>query len=168
MRFHGRQKRERWREGNRRKNSTKGDNRANRRWLYCNQISNQVLNFLRGDFVPQKTLLCVDDEAVGLKVRKIILEREGYRVLTASAGVDGLTVFSEQEVDGVVLDYAMPGMNGGSVASAMKRTKPQVPIILLSAYLALPDSVMDTVDAFVVKGDAPEVLLSKIAELVRA
>ncbi len=118
--------------------------------------------------MPQKTLLCVDDETVGLQVRQIILEKQGYRVLTATAGVDGLNVFNEQDVDAVVLDYYMPGMNGGSVATAMKRTKPDVPIILLSAYLALPDSVMETVDAFIVKGDSPEVLLAKIAELVHA
>ena len=115
--------------------------------------------------MSKKTLLCVDDEVVGLGVRKIILERQGYNVLTASAGAEGLDVFHENEVDAVVLDYYMPGMNGGTVATAMKKAKPQVPIILLSAYLQLPDAVMGTVDAFVVKGDAPEILLSKIAEL---
>jgi CheY-like chemotaxis protein len=115
--------------------------------------------------VPKKTLLCVDDESVGLQVRQLILERQGYRVLTASAGAEGLDVFLEHDVDAVVLDYLMPGMNGGSVASAMKKTKPEVPIILLSAYLTLPDSVIASVDAFIVKGDAPEILLTKIAEL---
>ncbi len=118
--------------------------------------------------MSQKTLLCVDDEAVGLKVRQIILERQGYRVLTAAEGVEGLEKFHAQDVDAVVLDYYMPGMNGGMVASKMKATKPEVPIILLSAYLSLPDSVMELVDAFIVKGDSPEVLLSKIEELIHA
>ena len=121
-----------------------------------------------GGPVSKKTLLCVDDEIVGLGVRKIILERQGYNVLTASAGAEGLDVFHGNEVDAVVLDYYMPGMNGGTVASEMKKAKPQVPIILLSAYLQLPDAVMGNVDAFVVKGDAPEILLSKIAELTNA
>jgi CheY-like chemotaxis protein len=118
-----------------------------------------------GFIVARKTLLCVDDEVVGLKVRKIILERQGYDVLTASEGAEGLQVFAEHEVDAVVLDYFMPGMNGGVVASAMKQSKPDVPIILLSAYITLPDSVMNTVDAFITKGDSPEILLNKIAEL---
>ncbi len=122
---------------------------------------------MRG-FVPQKTLLCVDDETVGLKVRQIILERQGYRVLTATAGPEGLDKFNHHDVDAVVLDYYMPGMNGGTVATEMKQAKPGVPIILLSAYLSLPESVMETVDAFIVKGDSPEVLLAKIQELVRA
>jgi CheY-like chemotaxis protein len=115
--------------------------------------------------VPKKTLLCVDDEVVGLKLRKIILERQGYKVLTASAGAEGLSMFDENNVDAVVLDYYMPGMHGGAVASAMKRTKPHIPIILLSAYLSLPPQDVASVDAFIVKGDSPEVLLRKIAEL---
>lgn len=116
--------------------------------------------------MPRKTLLCVDDEVVGLKLRKLILERQGYQVLTASAGVEGLNVFHQNNVDAVVLDYFMPGMNGGAVASAMKRTRPTVPIILLSAYLSLPPKDVAAVDAFIVKGDSPEVLLRKIAELI--
>jgi CheY-like chemotaxis protein len=122
---------------------------------------------LRG-FVSKKTLLCVDDEAIGLKVRKIILERQGYQVLTANDGADGLHAFEHHAVDAVVLDYYMPGMNGGAVASAMKQTKPEVPIILLSAYITLPESVIDSVDAYIVKGDSPEILLDKIAELTEA
>lgn len=115
--------------------------------------------------MSKKTLLCVDDETVGLGVRKIVLERQGYNVLTARDGSEGLHAFADHEVDAVVLDYYMPGMNGGVVASAMKQSKPEVPIILLSAYLTLPKTVMDSVDAFVVKGQSPEILLGKIAEL---
>ncbi len=119
--------------------------------------------------VSMKTLLCIDDEAIGLKVRKIILERQGYQVLTAADGTAGLHAFADHEIDAVVLDYYMPpGMNGGDVAFQMKRTKPGVPIILLSAYMSLPEDVIDTVDAFIVKGDSPEILISKIAELTGA
>lgn len=117
--------------------------------------------------MPKKTLLCVDDELTGLKVRKIILERQGYEVLTASAGAEGLHVFEGHDVDAVVLDYYMPGMNGGAVATRMKQAKPEVPIILLTAYISLPESVVQSVDAFIVKGNSPEVLLNKIAELTQ-
>jgi CheY-like chemotaxis protein len=116
--------------------------------------------------VPKKVLLCVDDEDVGLKVRKIILERQGYQVLTATGGTEGLRTFQHHDVDAVVLDYYMPDMNGGAVATVMKQTKPSVPIILLSAYLTLPEPVIATVDAYIIKGDSPEILLDKIAELV--
>jgi CheY-like chemotaxis protein len=78
-------------------------------------------------------VLCVDDEQVGLQVRKILLERAGYRVLTAPDGPSGLAIFAAEPVEAVVLDYSMPGMHGGEVAVRMRQTKPQVPILLLSA-----------------------------------
>ena len=42
-----------------------------------------------------KTVLCVDDEKIGLRVRKIMLESRGYQVLTANNGPEGLKVFDE-------------------------------------------------------------------------
>src|SRR5579859_5019110 len=68
-------------------------------------------------------ILCVDDEVVGLRVRKILLERAGYEVLTAEDGNSGIELFATQPVDAVVLDYAMPGMHGGEVAKRMRQTK---------------------------------------------
>jgi len=61
-------------------------------------------------------VLCVDDEVVGLRVRKILLERAGYQVLTAHDGKSGLEIFSAQPVEAVIVDCAMPGMHGGDVA----------------------------------------------------
>ncbi len=86
-------------------------------------------------------ILCVDDELVGLKVRKILLERAGYRVLTAMDGPSGLAVFENEPIEAVVLDYSMPGMHGGEVAGRMRQIKPRVPILLLSAYIGLPAEV---------------------------
>jgi CheY-like chemotaxis protein len=83
--------------------------------------------------VAPPTILCIDDEGLGLKIRRTVLERAGYRVLTAEDGPTGLSLFREQEVDGVVLDYYMPEMDGGVVAETMRRERPSVPIMLLSA-----------------------------------
>lgn len=114
----------------------------------------------------KKKLLCVDDELIGLKIRKLILERSGYDVLTAEDGPRGLELFRSHDVHGVVLDYFMPGMDGGIVAQEMKGIKPRVPILMLSAYLSLPDHALDHVDAFITKGQSPEILLEKLRELV--
>jgi CheY-like chemotaxis protein len=121
---------------------------------------------MRGLPVKSKILLCVDDESLGLKVRKMLLEHSGYNVLTAEDGRTGLEVFARSAVDAVVLDFFMPEMDGGMVAKAMKELKPHVPILLLSAYVTLPDGALSSVDAFVTKGQSPEVLLEKIRELV--
>lgn len=111
-------------------------------------------------------ILCIDDELVGLKVRKILLERAGYRVLTAPDGPGGLALFEQEPVEAVVLDYSMPGMHGGEVASHMRRIKPRVPILLLSAYLGLPGEVTSLVDLYMTKGEGAPVLLQKLESLL--
>lgn len=111
-------------------------------------------------------VLCVDDEIVGLRVRKILLERAGYQVLTASDGRSGLELFLSQPVEAVVLDYSMPGMHGGEVARRMRQTKPAVPILLLSAYVGLPEEVSSLVDIYMTKGEGAPALLTKLGNLL--
>jgi len=111
-------------------------------------------------------ILCVDDEAVGLLVRKTLLEKAGYRVLTAPDGPHGLDIFSQQPVDAVILDYSMPGMHGGEVATRMRVVKPEVPILLLSAYTSLPADVLQRVDSYMTKGEGPPLLLEKLSQML--
>jgi len=114
---------------------------------------------------PRRLVLCVDDEVVGLQVRKMILERAGYEVLIAQDGPTGLDVFAQQPIEAVVLDYAMPGMDGGQVAARMRAQKPQVPILLLSAYMTLPADVIRHVDVYMTKGEGAPMLLQKLNSL---
>jgi CheY-like chemotaxis protein len=111
-------------------------------------------------------VLCVDDELVGLQVRKILLERAGYRVLTAPDGPLGLEIFFAEPVEVVVLDYSMPGMHGGEVAIRMRQAKPEVPILLLSAYMGLPGEVISMVDMHMTKGEGAPILLEKLSSLL--
>lgn len=111
-------------------------------------------------------VLCVDDEVLGLEIRRVVFERAGYAVLTASNGPAAIELFKENEVDAVVLDYAMPGMNGSQVARALRQIRPDVPILLLSAYLSLPEEVHKWVNLLVNKGDGAPTLLRKVEELL--
>jgi CheY-like chemotaxis protein len=111
-------------------------------------------------------VLCVDDEAVGLRIRKILLERAGYQVLTAADGASGLELFAAHPVDAVVLDYSMPGMHGGQVAKKMRQSKPEVPILLLSAYLDLPAEATSLADLYMTKGEGAPALLDKLGNLL--
>jgi len=111
-------------------------------------------------------VLCVDDESTGLTVRKMTLESQGYSVLTAENGPDGLAIFSAERIDLVVLDYMMPGMNGDLVAKRMKQLKPSVPILLLSAYVDLPHETLALVDKYLTKGEGPVVMLQAMTELL--
>ena len=111
-------------------------------------------------------VLCVDDELIGLQVRKILLERAGYRVLTALDGPLGLEAFEKEPVDVVVLDYSMPGMHGGEVATRMRQLKPEVPILLLSAYVGLPSEVTSLVDLYMTKGEGAALCSPKLDSLL--
>lgn len=108
------------------------------------------------------TILCIDDEALGLQIRRAVLERAGYQVLTAIDGPSGLALFRGQAVDGVVLDYYMPEMDGGAVAETMRRERPDVPIMLLSAYINLPPEVVRLANVTLLKGEGPIELLEKL------
>ncbi len=60
----------------------------------------------------------------------------------------------------------MPGMHGGEVAQKMRQTKPQVPILMLSAYIGLPPEVTSLVNLSMTKGEGPPVLLEKLNSLL--
>jgi CheY-like chemotaxis protein len=117
--------------------------------------------------VPKPLILCIDDEELGLRIRRIVLEHAGYRVLTALDGPTGLNLFAREAVDAVILDYFMPVMNGGEVAAELRRQRPEVPILLLSAYINLPAEVVGMVDCTILKGDGPQVLLARVRETLR-
>ena len=111
-------------------------------------------------------ILCVDDELVGLQVRRMLLERAGYRVLTALDGPAGLDLFAREPIEAVVLDFSMPGMTGDQVARNMRQVKPAVPILMLSAYTSLPPEVTRLVDLYMTKGEGAPALLEKLDGLL--
>jgi CheY-like chemotaxis protein len=113
-----------------------------------------------------KIVLCVDDEKTGLMVRRILLEHQGYKVLTAEGGTEAVALFEQYPVNAVVLDYAMPGLNGAEVATLMRQRKPEVPILLLSAYVTFSEEVLKLVDQSMTKGDGPTVLLEHLHRLI--
>ena len=113
-------------------------------------------------------ILCIDDEAIGLRIRKAVLEGAGYTVLTASDGAEGLDLFRAHPVDAVVLDYNMPGMNGGEVAAVIRQHRPEIPILMLSAYVGLPREAVMLADLLLTKGGGPYDLLSKLDQLLAA
>src|ERR1035441_2950926 len=65
-----------------------------------------------------------------------------------------------------LLDYFMPDLNGGEVASEMRRRRPGVPIVFLSAYFSLPPEALELADGFIDRGDPPDVLIDRIQQLL--
>gem|GEM_PF-518247 len=112
-------------------------------------------------------VLCVDDDFDTLKVRKVLLTSAGYSVQTAISGVDALKMLEEgTEVDLVLLDYRMPGMNGDELAAKLLERYPHLKLIAVSAVGQLPPAFLQMVDASVQKGHDPETLLSTISTVL--
>jgi DNA-binding response OmpR family regulator len=104
------------------------------------------------------TLLCIHRDPAQLS----LLEQNGYELLTATNGADGLRLFMSRPVDAIVLDYQLGLLDGGVVAAEIKKVKPQVPIVMLAEDLELPADALKSVDALVAKSDGPHFLLATV------
>lgn len=82
----------------------------------------------------KKKILLVDDEESIHLLYKEEFEEEGYEVASALNGEEALKLFETYLPDLVILDINMPGMDGIEVLGQMKQRKPNVKVILCSAY----------------------------------
>lgn len=80
---------------------------------------------------PKKVILCVDDNEQDLSVLKFMLVTNGYRVLSATAGLEAIELFSDNAVDLVLADAAMPQMDGDQLVRRLKQIAAHVPMVLL-------------------------------------
>jgi signal transduction histidine kinase len=110
-------------------------------------------------------ILCVDDEASGLQLRQLILERKGYLVSTAATVSEALALFKSTGIALVVTDHLLDRETGAAMAKEMKRLKPTVPIIVLSGTTETLEG-MESIDAFISKAEGPESLLAKVTQLI--
>jgi CheY-like chemotaxis protein len=80
------------------------------------------------------TILVVDDDADVRRMLAASLDSLGYRVLEAEGGQAGLAALREHAVDLMIVDFAMPGMNGAEVAHMARQRSPELPILISSGY----------------------------------
>ncbi len=86
-------------------------------------------------------LLIVDDDIQMLSALEAALRRKGHTVETASNGIDAASKLEKETVQAVITDLRMPGMNGLELLQHVRRTKPGMPVIVLSAYGTVPMAV---------------------------
>ena len=82
------------------------------------------------------TILLVDDEEMIIDVGRAMLERLGYRVLVSRAGQEAVKTIADEgnEIDLVILDLIMPGMDGGKTFDRIREIRPGMPVLLSSGY----------------------------------
>jgi DNA-binding response OmpR family regulator len=104
------------------------------------------------------TLLCIHRDPAQLRS----LQENGYELLTATNGRDGLRLFVSQPVDAIVLEYYLGLLDGAVIASEVKRVRPAIPIVMLADSLELPDGALNSVDALVTKSDGDHFLWATV------
>jgi DNA-binding response OmpR family regulator len=98
------------------------------------------------------------------------LESAGYSVLDAADGPTGLALATRDDVDLVVLDLGLPGLPGEAVLVALRRARPDVPVIVLTAKDAVADKVANLeagADDYVVKPFSFSELLARVRARLR-
>jgi DNA-binding response OmpR family regulator len=114
-------------------------------------------------------ILFVDDEERLREMAKAILESQGYEVMCAKDGFDGLAALKESLPDLIISDLQMPKMNGFEFLSVVRHRFPQLPVIVISGEFSgvdVPNSVL--ADVFFEKSQyTPEELIARIAYLVK-
>lgn len=83
----------------------------------------------------QKTILIIDDQPFFVTMQQNMLKRQGYRVLAATSGADGLAQAKQHKPDLILLDIAMPEMDGFAVCEKLKQDAElrHIPVVILTA-----------------------------------
>ena len=114
------------------------------------------------------TILVVDDDEHQRLLYQEELELEGYDVVVAATGQEAVQLTGEQAVDCVVLDLAMPGMDGIETLAKILDIDRQLPVILHTAYSSYKDDFMTwAAEAYVIKSSDLTSLKEHIKQILR-
>ena len=110
-------------------------------------------------------VLVVDDERASRLSLSEILRLDGCEVHMAASGEEALQTLANKQIDLMMLDIKMPGMDGMKVLAETRRISPQTVVIMLTAHGTL-DTAMQAIEeqvfAYLLKPSAPEVILDKV------
>ena len=116
--------------------------------------------------VQGKRILIVEDDPSARESIALLLKIDRHIVSEAANGSEALDLVSRETFDLVVLDFAMPGMLGGEVATRIKQMVPTMPILLVTAYLEKLTASDKPVDLILGKPFAVDELRQAVAKLL--
>ncbi|HEX4122178.1 MAG TPA: response regulator [Verrucomicrobiae bacterium] len=114
----------------------------------------------------KKNVLIVDDDPSIRYMLGRVLMGEGYEVLAAANGNDGLQIAQEREIDLVLLDLKMPGKSGQETFKVLRDAWPELPVIIISAFSRQQLEGLDGVNALLQKPLDFPILLDTIKRLL--
>jgi ATP-dependent Lon protease len=109
----------------------------------CN-VKERVLEYLATKVLVARRkprVLIVDDEAITRNNLSHVLGKDGYHVLTAGDGTGALDVLAGSEVDVIITDLKMPGVDGIGVLEAARKRQPGARVIVITGYATVPSAV---------------------------
>ena len=113
----------------------------------------------------QPVALVVDDEPLVLMLISMILTSRGWRVIQASDGDVALARAAGVELDLLITDYEMPGMNGRSLAHRLCQNDPNLPVLVVSGRPEASDWAAGICHAFLAKPFAIDALAARVESL---
>jgi len=87
------------------------------------------------------SILIIDDEAAIRESLETLLELEGYRIVTAENGEEGLARIAERPFDLILLDFALPDRNGLEILTDIRDRDPNLAVIMITAYGTVENAV---------------------------
>ncbi len=128
--------------------------------------------------MPEK-ILAVDDDPDILDALTVILESQGYQVVTAQDGIEGLATLKAEKPDLMILDFLMPKMDGFAVVKELQDARwsqyRETPILILTSVreeaarrrYELETATEFNVDDYVEKPISPDILLERVEKLLK-
>ncbi len=118
----------------------------------------------------QGRVLLIEDEESIADMLRVFFEREGFRLVHASTGEQGLQRLTERPVRAVLLDLNLPGLDGVEVCRRIRASGSDVPVIMLTARDGEIDKVVGLelgADDYVTKPFSPRELLARVKAVLR-
>jgi CheY-like chemotaxis protein len=112
------------------------------------------------------TIFYVDDNPKSRRLLTSVMRSCGFEVASTGDPIEALSQIRKNSFDLALLDYQMPHLTGSQLAQHIKRTKPDVPVVLISGFSALPPFELIFVDAHVGRGATLDELLDTMRGLI--
>lgn len=112
------------------------------------------------------TILCVDDEETALFLRKAVLQKFGFDVITATSAREALEILDRSKVDLLLSDLLMPELPGTELARLVKERFPDLPVVIVSGVNEMPAEAGCT-DLFVSKLEGPVALCGHVRRVLQ-
>jgi two-component system cell cycle sensor histidine kinase/response regulator CckA len=118
--------------------------------------------------VNHGTIFYVDDNPKSRRLLTSVIRSCGFEVISAGDPIEALSRIGRGVFDLFLLDYQMPHLTGSQLAQKLKRTKPDVPVVLISGLAALPPFELISVDAHLGRGTTLDELLDTMRNLIQS